>query len=142
MKNVVDFLVSNWTIIVATLVVITIAAYDIYVFSKMSLEKQKTKVKECLLAWVVKAEKDLGSGTGKIKLSVVYGYFITAFPVLKNFISFDTFHEWVVEALDQMEDMLENNQNLKDIVSGNVLISAEPLQEIQEFPESKEDKEV
>ena len=48
----------------------------------------------------------------------MYGTFVTAFPILKNFISFETFSEWVDDALDEMRKLLEQNENLKQVVEG------------------------
>lgn len=80
-----------------------------------------------MLAWVIQAEKELGGGTGKVKLSTVYGTFVTAFPILKNFISFETFSLWVDDALEEMRKLLEQNENLKQVVEGIQLEVAEAI---------------
>ena len=80
--------------------------------------KQPKKVKEWLLYAVIEAEKELGSGTGPVKLRSVYDMFITKFPKLSVFISFNTFSEWVDVALDYMEKLLADNKDVKAILKG------------------------
>ena len=80
--------------------------------------KQPKKVKEWLLYAVIEAEKELGSGTGPVKLRSVYDMFITKFPKLSVFISFNTFSEWVDVALDYMEELLTDNKDIKAILKG------------------------
>lgn len=80
--------------------------------------KQPKKVKEWLRYAVIEAEKDLGSGTGPVKLRAVYDMFITKFPKLSIFISFNTFSEWVDLALDYMEELLIDNKDVKAILKG------------------------
>ena len=70
-----------------------------------------------LLYAVTLAEKDLGGGTGKIKLRKVYDMFVEKYPVVSFLVSFDTFSKWVDVALDKMNEMLKENQALKAYVS-------------------------
>lgn len=119
MKNLITWLLENWSILVALSVVIALAIMAFIKFITLPNSEQIKKIKKCILAWVVAAEKELGAKTGKVKLSVVYGYFVTAFPVIKNFISFDKFSEWVDEALAEMRKMLESNQNLQQIIENS-----------------------
>lgn len=118
MTNVVMWIANNWAVIVGLIALVTVVILAIRAFMKLPTSAQKEKVKKCLLAWVIQAEKELGGGTGKVKLSTVYGTFVTAFPILKNFISFETFNLWVDDALDEMRKMLEQNENLKQVVEG------------------------
>lgn len=118
MTNVVMWIANNWAVIVGLIALVTVVILAIRAFMKLPTSAQKEKVRKCLLAWVIQAEKELGGGTGKVKLSTVYGTFVTAFPILKNFISFETFSLWVDDALDEMRKMLEQNENLKQIVEG------------------------
>lgn len=118
MTNVVMWIANNWAVIVGLIALVTVVILAIRAFMKLPTSVQKEKVKKCLLAWVIQAEKELGGGTGKVKLSTVYGTFVTAFPILKNFISFETFNLWVDDALDEMRKMLEQNENLKQVVEG------------------------
>ena len=58
------------------------AGYSVYVFVKRPHTEQLKSVKEWMLFAVTKAEKELGSGTGKLKLRYVYDMFIAKFPWL------------------------------------------------------------
>lgn len=118
MTNVVMWIANNWAVIVGLIALVAVVILAIWAFMKLPTSAQKEKVRKCLLAWVIQAEKELGGGTGKVKLSTVYGTFVTAFPILKNFISFETFSLWVDDALDEMRKMLEQNENLKQVVEG------------------------
>lgn len=118
MTNVVMWIANNWAVIVGLIALIAVVVLAIRAFMKLPTSAQKEKVRKCLLAWVIQAEKELGGGTGKVKLSTVYGTFVTAFPILKDFISFETFSLWVDDALDEMRKMLEQNENLKQVVEG------------------------
>ena len=69
---------------------------------------------------VVEAEKELGSGTGQLKLRTVYDWFIEAFPVVSAFVPFSVFSAWVDVALDTMEELLKKNKQVKAYVSGEV----------------------
>ena len=134
MKQFVEFLANNWSIIIAVIAILVVAGVAVYKFLQLPISVQIKKVKKCLLAWVISAEADLGGGTCKVKLSVVYGYFVIAFPILKNFVSFETFSRWVDEALDTMREMLKENPNLKQVVEGTVLTVGEAVAPLQEFP--------
>lgn len=118
MTNVVMWITNNWAVIVGLIALAVAVGIAIRTFIKLPTSAQKEKVRKCLLAWVIQAERELGGGTGKVKLSTVYGTFVTAFPILKNFISFETFSKWVDDALDEMRKLLEQNENLKQVVEG------------------------
>lgn len=79
--------------------------------------KQPKKVREWLLYAVTLAEKDLGGGTGKIKLRKVYDMFVEKYPIISFFVSFETFSKWVDVALDTMNEMLKDNKDLKAYIS-------------------------
>ena len=81
-------------------------------------EAQLAKVKEWLLWAVTEAEKDLGGGTGKLKLRQVYDLFVTRFPWLAKLVSFELFSDMVDEALEQMREMLDTNEAVKAFVEG------------------------
>mgnify|MGYP000840045992 CR=1 FL=1 len=78
----------------------------------------RDRVKEWLLWAVTEAEKDLGGGTGKLKLRQVYDLFVQRFPWLAKAVSFELFSSLVDEALEEMREMLDNNQAVKAFVEG------------------------
>ena len=101
-----------------TMILIIVAIVIIAALFIVLAIKQPKKVKEWLLYAVIEAEKALGSGTGPVKLRSVYDMFITKFPKLSVFISFNTFSEWVDVALDYMEKLLTDNKDVKAILKG------------------------
>ena len=62
------------------------------------------------------AEKELGSGTGQIKLRQVYDMFIERFPVFSKLIPFMMFSSWVDTALEFLKDQIEKNNKIKEFV--------------------------
>lgn len=111
------FIVENWFVIVAMVAVGGSIGYAIYSFAKMPSDKQLKKVREWLLYAVTKAEKELGGGTGQIKLRYVYDMFVARFTWLAKTISFEMFSMMVDEALDKMKTMLESNKAMQELVS-------------------------
>lgn len=63
-----DFIMENWPLLVAAAAIVGAAAAAVARFVGLPTEKQLAKVKEWLLWAVTEAEKDLGGGTGKLKL--------------------------------------------------------------------------
>jgi hypothetical protein len=100
-----EWIINNWSLI------ITVVAVVVYF-----LLNGKRSVVEFLLQAVVMAEKDLGSGTGKIKLSVVYGNFIEKYPIFSKIIPFPVFSAWVDAVLEDMKDILSKNEKAKAYV--------------------------
>ena len=113
-----NFVAENWFIIVAAAAGAGVAGYAVFVFAKMPSTEQLTKVKEWLLFAVTKAERELGSGTGKIKLRYVYDMFVSRFTWLAKIISFEAFSLLVDEALGEMRAILETNTAVQSLVKG------------------------
>lgn len=63
-------------------------------------------------------QKELGGGTGQIKLRYVYDMFVTRFAWLARVISFEAFSMMVDEALERMKKMLESNKAMQTLVRG------------------------
>lgn len=113
-----EFIIDNWYVFAGIIAILVVAGFAIYKFAGLPTKAQVSKIKEWLLYAVTIAEKDLGSGTGQIKLRSVYDLFITKFPVTAKLISFETFSDWVDEALNIMEEMLKQNNKIKALVQG------------------------
>lgn len=113
-----EFLINNWFLIIAGIAAIVVAGYLIYVFIKRPTSEQLMKVREWLLFAVAEAEKELGSGTGQIKLRYVYDMFIGKFPYLVRVIPFEVFSLLVDEVLDKFRGMLDSNKNLQKYIGG------------------------
>ena len=114
-----EFLVENWPLLIAAGAVIAVAATYLINFFKMPGSAQLDKVREWLLFAVTQAEKELGGGTGQIKLRYVYDMFVVKFPSLVKFISFETFSFMVDQALIKMRHLLQTNEKVEKYVEGN-----------------------
>ena len=108
----------NVQIIVALVIVAIALVCGIIWFVKLPKDKKIANIKEWLKFAVVDAEKELGSGTGQLKLRMVHNMAVKQFPFIVQLIPFDTFSGWVDEALLEMKKMLENNKQIETIVKG------------------------
>ena len=66
------------------------------------------KIKEWLVWACSEAESSLGSGTGALKLRVVYDLFIKQFPIASRLIPYSMFQNWTERALLVFKEWLEN----------------------------------
>lgn len=110
-------LIEYWPLLVALFATIFVGGYALYVFIKRPTNEQIGKVKEWLLLAVTEAEKELGGGTGQLKLRYVYDMFLAKFPYLAQVIPFSSFSGLVDEALEKFRKMLETNTAIKEYVS-------------------------
>lgn len=113
-----DFLIEYWPVLVAGIAVLAVAGIGIYHFVGLPTEEQLSKVREWLLWAVTEAEKELGGGTGALKLRQVYDLFVTRFPWLAKVISFELFSTMVDEALEEMQELLDTNRAVSAFVNG------------------------
>ncbi len=112
-----EFIVENWALIVALIAAVVAAVLYVVKFKNMPTAAQIEKVKEWLLYAVTMAEKELGGGTGKLKLRYVYDLFLTKFTWLAKVITFEQFSALVDEALEDMKKLLASNEAVKEIVN-------------------------
>ena len=133
-----EFIIANWWILIVAVAVIAVIAYAIFVFAKMPKEAQLASVREWLLYAVALAEKELGSGTGQLKLRYVYDMFILRFGGLAKIISFAAFSALVDEALYIFRDMLKDNKAVIEYV-GAAPEAAEKLELGIDLDEEGED---
>lgn len=113
-----EFIINYWYIIVAVIAALVVAGVAVYRYFGLPSDAQLDKVREWLLWAVTEAEKELGGGTGKLKLRQVYDLFVARFPWLAKIVSFELFSDMVDDALDEMREMLKNNQAVKALVNG------------------------
>lgn len=113
-----DFIINNWYIILAFIAVGAAAGIAIYHYIKLPTSEQLDKVREWLLWAVTEAEKELGGGTGQLKLRQVYDLFVVRFSWLAKVISFSDFSDLVDEALIEMRKMLATNEAVQEHVLG------------------------
>lgn len=112
-----NILIDYWYIIIALIVLLIFVGSIIFAFLNKPNKEQLNKVKEWLLYAVIQAEKELGSGTGRIKLRYVYDLFISKFKWFSYLISFETFSGLVDDALDEMREMLATNNAVHRFVN-------------------------
>lgn len=91
--------------------------FNLFNWTKSPKEEDLNKVREWLIWAVAEAEKQLGSGTGQLKLRLVYNMFVMAFPKLVDVISFKFFSEMVDVALGTLKLILNENEQIKNYVS-------------------------
>lgn len=111
-----DFLYNYWWIVIITIAAIVGVGFFIYDFIKLPIANQIEKVKEWLLYAVAQAEKELGGGTGQLKLRYVYDLFIHAFPIFSKFISFNHFSDLVDMVLETFNQILDTNKQINTYV--------------------------
>ena len=112
-----QFLIDNWVSLLLCVLSIAVLIVLVLNFIKLPKNQQLEKVKQWLLIAVTEAEKVLGSGTGRLKLSYVYDLFVTKFPWLAKIIPFETFSNLVDEVLEDMRKLIEANPNVNEYVN-------------------------
>ena len=113
-----EFLIENWYIILAAMALGALAVVAVVRFFRLPREKQMENVRQWLLGAVTAAEKELGGGTGKLKLRTVYDAFLTKFPWLAPVIPFEQFSGLVDDALEEMRKLLADNKAVQQLVTG------------------------
>lgn len=113
------WLVENWFILVGVLAVVCVAVVAGYKFAGLPTAKQIETIKEWLLYACIQAEKELGGGTGQLKLRYVWDLFIARFPYMTKVVSFEMFSGWVDTALEEMRMMLTQNKAIQEVVKGD-----------------------
>ena len=111
------FLGNYWYLIIAAIAIVAVVSIKLYKWFKKPNNEQMQKIQEWLLWAVAEAEKKLGSQTGQLKLRYVYDMFISKFPGVAIFIPFDTFKSMVDKALDELQEMIENNKKIQMLFS-------------------------
>ena len=112
-----QFLIDNWVPLLLCVLSIAVLIVLVLNFIKLPKNQQLEKVKQWLLIAVTEAEKALGSGTGRLKLSYVYDLFVTKFPWLAKIVPFETFSTLVDEVLEDMRKLIEANPNVNEYVN-------------------------
>ena len=113
MNNIIEY----WPVIVAFIAGIVVGVKYIYDFTHKPSEEQLSKVKEWLILICMQAEKELGGGTGALKLRYVYDQFIKQFPDLAKIVSFEFFSGLVDQALAEFKKMMKTNDRVMEYVS-------------------------
>ena len=116
-----NYIASTWYIYLGFIAIGVVAGILVYRFVKLPTSEQIQKVREWLLWAVTQAEKELGGGTGQLKLRSVYDAFVARFGWLAKIIPFHVFSELVDDALEEMRELLANNKAVAEYVEGPVI---------------------
>ena len=110
-----NWLIENWYLLVVGTATAVVVCLAIYKWAGKPTKEQIANIKEWLLFAVIEAEKELGAGTGQIKLRQVYDMAIQRFKWL-SVIPFRTFSQWVDDALAKMKKVMAENEKVKLLV--------------------------
>lgn len=119
--DILGFIMNNWLTIILSIAALAVFIVKVVQFVRAPSDKQIENLKEWLKLAVTEAEAALGSGTGQLKLRDVYDMAVEKFPWVGEFITFETFSTWVDEALEWMNNQLENNENVKAYVVDGIV---------------------
>lgn len=104
-------------LILGTIVLAGFIGLCLYSFFKAGKARQIEIILEWLLLAVIRAEKELGAGTGQVKLRFVYDLFIDKFKIVSFFITFSQFSLLVDQALEIMRTMISSNKQVEDYIN-------------------------
>ena len=122
-----NWIISNWYIVIGAIALIFSGGYFIYKFLKLPTKEQIAKIKEWLIFACIEAEKEFGSKTGQIKLRYVYDKFITKFAGISALISFEYFCVLVDQALETVKKLLDTNPAIANLVKGGDTFESEKV---------------
>lgn len=113
-----EFIVNNWALVLIAIALIAVTTYETIQFLKKPTTAQIESVQAWLLYAVAEAEKELGSKTGQLKLSYVYGMFIQKFPTVAAIMPYVQFSELVDGVLEKFRNILSSNSAARDYIDG------------------------
>ena len=110
-------ILENWYVIFG--IIVLLVSTCVITVRNMSI----SKIREWLKYAVSVAEKELGTGTGQLKLRQVYDAFVEKYRWLSIIISFKKFSNLVDEALVWMRTEMDGNQNIKKYIIDQDIIN-------------------
>lgn len=113
-NGIVNIIVNYWPLLIVLLSVFCCAIYIVNNFLGKTREERLENIKQWAIYACALAEKELGSGTGQLKMRATYNMFLSTFPKLANVISFETYQHIAEMALTEFKHMLETNPKVKD----------------------------
>lgn len=120
--NVLNFILENWDFILLIAAAVATVVYNVY-------KGNKSVIMKMLYALVTEAEKELGSGTGALKLATVIAQIYPNLPaVLKLFVTEETITKWVEDALTAAKEAWKQNAAIAEYIEK----PGEPAAEITE----------
>lgn len=109
---------TYFLIIIVSVAAGTVIGFYINSFVKLFNTEKIKIIKNWLLYAVSIAEKQLGSGTGALKLAKVYNEFVEKFPQFAKDISYQKFSELVDQVLEEFKNILQKNKNINAFIKG------------------------
>jgi len=129
--KVIEFIIENWDLLL--LIILSITAFIVAIF-----KGNKSVVMKMLDSLVTEAEKNLGGGTGSLKLSTVITEIYPKLPVIiKTFITADTLIKWIEEALDIAKQKWRDNANIKAYIEPDTTTDIVALEVDTKPPDEK-----
>lgn len=128
-KIFINFIINNWTFIITLLACLYLGYIKLKKWNALN-EQEKIDValkilREQMLAYVTKAEKEFGSGTGSIKRSEVIKEIYKDYPILNKVVDqfslIITLDNYINESLVELRKLLEDNQKFKELILGGDL---------------------
>lgn len=108
--NVVNFIIANWDFILLVLAAVAAVVFAVF-------KGNKSVVMKMLYALVTEAEKNLGGGTGSLKLATVIETIYPKLPaVIKAFVTDAMLEKWVEEALAAAKTAWEKNAKIAEYI--------------------------
>lgn len=102
--TILTWLVTNWQLLVAAIVVISAVVTWGYKFFNLSPEEKRKNIETILISLTYEAENALGAKTGSVKRSYVYSAFKKNFPFLASITPMSTFDKLLDSSLETMKN--------------------------------------
>lgn len=114
----IELIRSYWYFPIVVFVFGIMIGHSMVEFFREPTEQQIKQLSEWLRYAVAFAERDLGTGTGQLKLRYVYDLFLDKFPKLAKLLTMEEFSIYVDEALIWMRSQAEKNTGIKSFING------------------------
>lgn len=95
-----------------------IAIMIVLILGTVAFIIRRGSIQKALVYICLRAEKHFGSKTGVIKLRCVYNWFVTKYPIMSLFISFEDFAKMVDVALVEMRKLIQTNMGVFEYMEG------------------------
>lgn len=125
-KTFLNFIINNWTFIITLLSCLYLGYTKLKKWNSLK-EEEKVDValkilREQMLSYVSAAEKEFGSGTGRLKRSEVIKKIYKDYPVLNKVLNQEklikTLDDYIDESLIELKNLLQDNEKFKELILG------------------------
>lgn len=133
--SLINFLLSNWDSALLIIAVI-VGAIVLYRRGEVSL------LENVLFAFVVKAEREFGGGTGELKKAAVVGWVYERLPKIATLIiSRQTIERLIESVLAYAKQKWAANPKLSEYISGQSVSDSDTVKQLSEFLKEEINKE-